>query len=187
MQQSNLGRTDLKVSRVCLGTMTYGEQNSEAEGHAQMDLAVEHGVNFFDTAELYAIPPKPETFGETERIIGTWFKARGNRDQIVLATKITGRSDMPWFRKAGGSTRITAAQIDEAVEGSLKRLQTDYIDLYQIHWPDRAYAGFGFHVYADYPDDYISFAETLVALQRHVEKGSIRHIGVSNESAWGVM
>jgi len=187
MQYRPLGRTGLSVSSIGLGTMTWGEQNTEDEGHEQMDYAVECGINFFDTAELYAVPPKAKTQGATETIIGTWFKARKNRDQIILATKITGRSPMNWFRKDGGKTRLNAAQIDEAVEGSLRRLQTDYIDLYQLHWPDRKLSLFGGHGFADYPVDFTPFEIILEALDRHVQKGNIRHIGVSNETAWGVM
>lgn len=192
MQYRELGRTGLNVSSVCLGTMTWGDQNTEAEGHAQMDLAVERGVNFFDTAELYSIPPKPDTFGSTERIIGAWFAKTGRRRDIVLATKIVGRSPMAWFRDGsdgldGGMTRHTRKQIDAAVEQSLKRLQTDYIDLYQLHWPDRGYSGFGYLVYRDYPEDFLAFEDILEALSRHVEAGRIRHLGVSNESPWGVM
>lgn len=193
MHTRDLGRTGIRITDICLGTMTWGEQNDEAEGHRQMDYAVERGINFFDTAEMYAVPPRPETQGSTERIIGTWFKARGNRDKIVLATKIAGRSPMTWVRGGeealldGGLTRHTRKQIDFAVEASLKRLQTDYIDLYQLHWPDRGYAGFGFQTYQDYPQDYLPFQDILESLGRHVEKGTIRSIGVSNESPWGVM
>ncbi|PHS26023.1 MAG: aldo/keto reductase [Robiginitomaculum sp.] len=187
MQFRPLGRTGLSVSSIGLGTMTWGEQNTEAQGHEQMDYAVERGINFFDTAELYAVPPKAETQGATETIIGSWFRARQNRDQIILATKIAGRSPMNWFRKDGGNTRLNAAQIDEAVEGSLRRLQTDYIDLYQLHWPDRKLSLFGGHGFTDYPVDFTPFEIILEALDRHVQKGNIRHIGVSNETAWGVM
>jgi len=182
---STLGRTDIKVSRICLGTMTYGQQNTEAEAFEQMDYARQIGINFFDTAELYAIPPRPETCGATETIIGNWMKARKCRDEIVLATKITGRADgLNWIRQGG---RHTKAQIDEAVEGSLKRLQTDCIDLYQLHWPDRRYAGFGFQSYQHYDADYEPFESILEALQAHVKAGRIRHIGLSNESSYGVM
>ena len=187
MQYSELGRTGLKVSRVCLGTMTWGEQNTEAEGHAQMDYALERGINFWDTAEMYAVPPRPETQGSTERIIGSWFASRGQRDKVILATKIAGRSPMSWTRDNQSITRHTAEQIDEAVEKSLKRLQTDYIDLYQMHWPDRAIRVFGGMTYQDYADDYESFEAILDNLDRHVRKGNIRHIGVSNETAYGVM
>ena len=137
MQYRRLGRTDLNVSRICLGTMTWGQQNTEAEGHAQMDYARERGINFFDTAELYSIPPRPETQGSTERIIGTWFRTRGGRDKVVLASKVVGRSQNTWFRDGGVPTELSRAQIEEAVNKSLRRLQTDYIDLYQLHFPDR--------------------------------------------------
>ena len=187
MQYSELGRTGLRVSRVCLGTMTWGEQNTEAEGHAQMDYALERGINFWDTAEMYAVPPKPETQGATERIIGTWFASRGQRDKVILATKIAGRSPMSWTRDNQSITRHTAEQIDEAVEKSLKRLQTYYIDLYQLHWPDRAIRVFGGMTYQDYAYDYEPFEAILENLDRHVQKGNIRHIGVSNETSYGVM
>ncbi|MEO1198688.1 MAG: aldo/keto reductase [Pseudomonadota bacterium] len=191
MERRRLGRTDLDVSAICLGTMTWGEQNTEAEGHQQMDLALDRGIDFFDTAELYAIPPKPETAGRTEEIIGTWFKARGNRDKVILATKIVGRSDrMDWFRDGGTLADLSANQVREAVEKSLKRLQTDYIDLYQVHWPDREVSMFGSNptVYAT-PDKKpeVPIEETLETLYRLVEEGKIRHIGLSNESAWGTM
>jgi aryl-alcohol dehydrogenase-like predicted oxidoreductase len=187
MDYSELGRTGLQVSRVCLGTMTWGDQNTEAEGHEQMDYALDAGINFWDTAEMYSVPPKAETQGSTERIIGTWFKASGKRDKVILASKIAGRSPMSWTREHESMTRHTKAQIDEAVEKSLKRLQTDYIDLYQMHWPDRALRVFGGMTYADYPMDFEPFEDILANLGRHVEKGNIRHIGVSNESPWGVM
>ena len=187
MDYSELGRTGLQVSRVCLGTMTWGDQNTEAEGHEQMDYALDAGINFWDTAEMYSVPPKAETQGSTERIIGTWFKSSGKRDKVILASKIAGRSPMSWNRENESMTRHTKAQIDEAVEKSLKRLQTDYIDLYQMHWPDRALRVFGGMTYADYPMDFEPFEDILANLGRHVEKGNIRHIGVSNESPWGVM
>ena len=187
MDYSELGRTGLQVSRVCLGTMTWGDQNTEAEGHEQMDYALDAGINFWDTAEMYSVPPKPETQGSTERIIGTWFKASGKREKVILASKIAGRSPMSWTRENESMTRHTKVQIDEAVEKSLKRLQTDYIDLYQMHWPDRALRVFGGMTYADYPMDFEPFEDILANLGRHVEKGNIRHIGVSNESPWGVM
>ena len=173
MQTRPLGRTGLHVSAIGLGTMTWGQQNSEAEGHAQMDYALAHGINFFDTAEMYAVPARPETQGSTERIIGTWLKARKSRDQVILATKVSGRSAMGWCREAGGKTRLIPAQIDEAVEKSLKRLQTDHIDLYQLHWPDRKLQLFGGHGYVDYPQDFTPFAVILEALDRHVQKGNI--------------
>lgn len=183
-----LGRTGLSVPSVCLGTMTWGEQNTEAEAHAQLDYAVGEGVTFIDTAEMYPVPGIAKTQGRTEEYIGTWLSGRGQRDDVVLATKITGLSGMTWTRDNASMTRHTPEQIDEAVEKSLKRLQTDYIDLYQLHWPDRGVPGFGFHSYNDYDvDDMTPLADILAALGRHIEKGNIRHIGVSNETPWGVM
>lgn len=182
-----LGRTDLKVSSCCLGTMTWGKQNTEAEGHEQMDYALAHGVNFFDTAELYAIPPEPETFGRTEEIIGSWLARTGRRHDIILASKVVGRSAMPWFRPEGIETRHTRAQIDHAVTGSLRRLRTDYIDLYQLHWPDRRVNLFGGQTFKPYDQAFESFEDILEALARHVEAGRIRHLGLSNETPWGVM
>ena len=187
MRYSELGRTGVQVSRVCLGTMTWGRQNTEAEGFTQMDLALERGVNFFDTAEMYPTPPSAEFQGRTEEIIGRWFKARANRDGVVLATKIAGRHAGRWYRRGGEQTRITRAQVDEAVEASLRRLQTDHIDLYQIHWPDRDVHHWGTLTHTPYPDDAASFEDQLGWLARHVEKGSIRHLGLSNETAWGTM
>lgn len=189
MEMRKLGRTDLMVSACCLGTMTWGQQNTEAEGHAQMDYALERGVNFFDTAELYSIPPKAETQGSTETIIGSWFKARGNRDQVILATKVVGRSQMVWHRSMEVELcRLTKDHIDDAVYGSLKRLQTDYIDLYQMHWPDRPAPLFGARLRAkDYEIPYEPFEDILDHLNTHVQAGRIRHIGVSNETPYGVM
>ncbi|UZF91173.1 aldo/keto reductase [Bosea sp. NBC_00550] len=192
MDYRRLGRTDLKVSVICLGTMTWGEQNTEAEGHAQMDYAVEQGINFFDTAELYSIPPKPETQGSTERIIGSWFKARGNRDKIILASKVCGRGGNTWFRGDGSPTRLTRKQILEAVDKSLQRLQTDYIDLYQVHFPERPMpwgsnpTRFSKAAY-EKPADETSIAEQLDAFAEIVKAGKIRHLGLSNESAWGTV
>jgi aryl-alcohol dehydrogenase-like predicted oxidoreductase len=185
MEYRELGRTGVRVSAICLGTMTFGEQNTEAEGHAQMDYALDRGINFFDTAELYSIPPKAETQGSTETIIGTWFASRKNRDKIVLATKVVGRSSMKWFR--GETARLHRRHIMEAVEGSLKRLRTDYIDLYQTHWPDRPVRIFGGLGYERYPGDEIPIEETLQAMDDLVREGKVRHVGVSNETAWGVM
>lgn len=192
MEYRRLGRTDLEVSVICLGTMTWGQQNTEAEGHEQMDYALEQGINFFDTAEMYSIPPKAETQGSTERIIGNWFKARGNRDKIILASKIVGRGTSDWLRDDKSPTRVTRKQIFEAVDKSLKRLQTDYIDLYQIHFPERpmpwgsnptrfSKAAF------ERPDDETPIAEQLDAFAEVVKAGKIRHLGLSNESAWGTM
>ncbi|MGS4887542.1 aldo/keto reductase [Roseibium sp. MB-4] len=191
MELRTLGRTDIKVSALCLGTMTYGEQNTEAEGHAQMDYALEKGINFFDTAELYAIPPKKETQGRTERIIGTWFKKTGNRDKVVLATKVVGRTGMDWFREHGKGASLTRAEIEFAVDRSLKNLQTDYIDLYQIHWPDRNMSNFGANPARWAPpelhEDENSIESTLEVMADLVKSGKVRHIGISNESSWGTM
>jgi aryl-alcohol dehydrogenase-like predicted oxidoreductase len=187
MKYNKLGKTDLLVSECCLGTMTYGEQNTEAEGHQQMDFAFENGVNFFDTAELYSIPPKPETYGATERIIGTWLKEKNNRNDVIIASKIVGRTNAKWYRQGGENPRLTPAQIDYAIEQSLKRLNTNYIDLYQIHWPDRLIDNFGANIYRPMADDYIEFEIQLEAFEKHIKKGNIRHIGLSNETAWGMM
>jgi aryl-alcohol dehydrogenase-like predicted oxidoreductase len=185
-----LGRTDLRVSAICLGTMTWGQQNTEAEGHAQMDMALDRGINFFDTAEMYSIPPRAETQGSTERIIGTWFKSRGTRERVILASKVSGRSTSVWMRPDGRGCRLDRANITYAVEGSLRRLQTDYIDLYQLHWPDRPIPLFGSGGNAYRPHDgadEVPVEETLGALQDLVAAGKIRHIGLSNETAWGTM
>ena len=189
MEMRRLGRTDLMVSNCCLGTMTWGQQNTKAEGHAQMDYAVERGINFFDTAEMYAVPPRPQTQGATEKIIGTWFKKTGKRKDIILASKISGRSPMVWSRDGDFEmTRQTREQVDQAVEKSLKRLQTDYIDLYQLHWPDRPIGMFGDKMSKDgYAVDYEPFEDILSHLHEHVKAGRIRHIGLSNENAYGLM
>lgn len=189
MKYNTLGTTGLKVSLICLGTMTFGEQNSEAEAFAQMDYAAAEGVNFFDTAELYAVPPRAETYGRTEEIIGNWFRRTGKRQDIVLATKVVGAAGhLPWIR--GGNARLERAQIAEALEGSLRRLQTDYIDLYQIHWPQRPVntfgkLGFDQSVVSGREADVL--LEALESLSEAVKAGKIRHVGVSNETPWGVM
>jgi aryl-alcohol dehydrogenase-like predicted oxidoreductase len=184
MDYSELGRTGVMVSRCCLGTMTWGSQNSEEEAHAQMDYALERGVNFWDT-------PDPKTQGNTERHIGSWLKKTGKRDEIVLASKVAGRGSafggLTWMRGDGAPTRHTQGQIDEAVEKSLKRLNTDYLDLYQLHWPDRPVRVFGGQTFKDYEQDYETFGDILEALDAHVKKGTIRAVGVSNEFPWGVM
>ncbi len=187
MDYRKLGHTDIMVSAICLGTMTWGQQNTEAEGHEQMDYAVDMGINFFDTAELYPIPPKAETQGETERIIGTWFQKNNNRDKIILATKVAGRSPMTWFRKDGAACEQTPQQIREAIEGSLKRLQTDYIDLYQLHWPDRPIRLFGGLGYKHMGDEINKIEDILDVLGALVQEGKIRHAGLSNETPWGIM
>ncbi len=186
MKYTTLPNTNIKVSKICLGTMTWGEQNTEAEGHEQMDYALENGVNFFDTAELYSVPARAETYGSTEKIIGTWFKKTGNRDKVVLASKIAGVGPYTaHIRKDGFSKRA----IYEAVENSLKRLQTDYIDLYQLHWPERGVNCFGVR---DYPyktstkeaENHLEILETLNDL---IKQGKIREVGLSNETPWGTM
>lgn len=191
MELRRLGRTDTFVSALCLGTMTFGEQNSEAEGRAQMDYAVDKGINLFDAAELYPIPAKKETQGRTERIIGTWFKRTGKRDKVVMATKVVGRTVMDWFRENGQEGRLTRAQIEFAVDRSLKNLQTDYIDLYQIHWPDRNSSGFGSNPTrwkdVEAAEDENSIESTLEIMADLVKAGKIRHVGLSNESSWGTM
>ncbi len=188
MQYRQLGRTDVRVSEICLGTMTYGEQTGEADAFAQMDHALAHGVNFFDTAELYSIPPRAETYGSTEKIIGKWLSARGNRDKVILATKVVGRSTAHWYRN-GEMARLDRKNIFYAVENSLKRLQTDYIDLYQLHWPDRPmdlFEGLSNEYHDRGGPDGVTFEETLAAMDELVKQGKIRHFGVSNETPWGV-
>ncbi len=188
MEKRQLGHSDIKVSKLCLGTMTWGQQNTEAEGHEQMDYAVDHGINFFDTAELYPIPPKRQTQGQTETIIGNWMKARGNRDQIIIASKVCGRSQfMDWFRKDGSKAEVSPSQIIEAIEGSLKRLQTDFIDLYQIHWPDRPMNLFGGLGFTPFEGDSHDIEEVMQVMQRLVKEGKIRYVGISNETPWGTM
>ena len=183
-----LGRTDLRVSAIALGTMTWGEQNTEAEGHAQLDYALAEGINFIDTAELYAIPPRAETYGATERIIGTWFAARGTRNKVILASKVSGPSANNYMRADGSPPILDRANIREALHASLKRLRTDYLDLYQLHWPDRAVPLFGgtlAPVRANARPE-VPIEETLAALAELVTEGKVRHIGLSNETAWGL-
>lgn len=183
METIRLGQSDLQVSRICLGTMTFGEQNSEAEGHSQLDYAVSRGINFIDTAEMYPVKPRAETYGETERIVGKWLK-RQQRDRIVLATKVAGPARMPWIRNGGD---LTPGSIREAVEDSLKRLQTDYIDLYQIHWPARNAPIFGQRQFDPQRErDCTSIQAQLEAMADLVRAGKIRYVGVSNETPWGV-
>jgi aryl-alcohol dehydrogenase-like predicted oxidoreductase len=187
MKYSQLGSTGIQVSRICLGTMTFGEQNTEAEAHAQIDAALDAGINFIDMAEMYPVPPRAETYGQTERYIGSWLRRSGRRDRVILATKVMGPSeDLLYVRD--GSTRLDRRNIEAAINGSLERLGTDYIDLYQLHWPDRRSNFFGKLGYVHDPkDDPIPLEETLEALGRLVETGKVRFIGVSNETPWGVM
>ena len=186
MEYRKLGNTDIDVSVICLGTMTWGEQNTMEEGHEQMDYALDKGVNFFDVAELYPIPPKAETQGKTEECIGTWFNKTGNREKIILATKVAGRSPMSWFR--GEGTKLDRENIETAVDASLDRLQTDYIDLYQLHWPDRPMSMFGSGGigYKHIESESISINETLQVLSDLVASGKIRYVGLSNETPWGL-
>ncbi len=188
MHYRKLGRTGLQVSRLCLGTMTFGEQNTEQEAHAQLDYAVDQGINFIDTAELYPIPPTAKTYGKTEAIIGKWLQQRGRRDEIILASKVCGPAAdwLPHIR--GGQTRLDRHNITKAIDASLKRLKTDYIDLYQMHWPDRKTNFFGRLGYVHDPEDHpIPIIETLQLLNDLVKEGKIRHFGISNETPWGVM
>lgn len=192
MRYSELGRTGETVSRVGLGTMMYGSQVDAAQAHRQMDYALERGVNLFDTAEAYSVPPRPETYGRTEEIIGDWFAAGGKRGKVFLATKIAGTGaafpgGVDWMREGGAQTRVTAAQVAHAVEGSLRRLRTDVIDLYQIHWPDRDVNRWGSLQHVDYDLAFEPFEAQLEALAKQVEAGRIRYVGVSNETPWGVM
>ncbi|WP_431243396.1 aldo/keto reductase [Flavobacterium sp. P21] len=186
MKYTTLPNTDIKVSKICLGTMTYGQQNTEAEGHAQMDYALERGVNFFDTAEMYSVPASEATYGSTEKVIGTWFKKSGNRDKVILASKIAGpNANFGYMRE---KLDFSPASIKFAVEQSLKRLQTDYIDLYQMHWPERKTNNFGqraFHGHDDVWED--NFREILETFDGLIKEGKIKHIGVSNENSWGMM
>jgi aryl-alcohol dehydrogenase-like predicted oxidoreductase len=185
MRCNRLGGSDLKVSEICLGSMTWGEQNSEAEAHEQLDYAISRGVNFVDAAEMYPVPPRAETQGRTESILGTWLKKQP-RDKVVVATKITapGRP-FGWVRS--GNTALERKNIQEAVDGSLKRLQADYIDLYQIHWPDRYVPLFGKVMYEPEQErPTVPIEEQLSAFADLIKAGKIRHLGLSNESPWGV-
>ncbi|CAI8273238.1 MAG: General stress protein 69 [Polaribacter sp. SA4-10] len=186
MKYTKLPNTDLKVSKICLGTMTWGNQNTESEAFEQMDYALTQGVNFFDTAELYPVPATPQTYADTERIIGNWFQKTGNREKVVLASKIAGAGDYTKHIRTGGFTK---QNITEAIEGSLQRLQTDYLDLYQLHWPSRGVNCFGVR---DYPyqtstKEAENHLEILEVLNAFVKVGTIKAIGLSNETPWGTM
>ena len=187
MEYRRLGRTDLRVSALCLGTMTFGEQNNEADAHQQLDYALAQGINFIDTAEMYPVPPRAETQGRTEQYIGSWIKARGRRDDFVLASKVSGPSvSFTYIRD--GKLRFDRRNIEQAVEASLKRLNTDYIDLYQLHWPERKTNYFGQLGYVHHADDHWTpFEETLAVLDDLIQAGKIRHVGLSNETPWGTM
>jgi len=186
MKYTTLPHTDIKVSKICLGTMTWGNQNTEAEGHEQMDYALNQGVNFFDAAELYPVPANAKTYGETERIIGTWFKKTGNRENVILTSKVVGPGPYTAHIRKNGFSKEA---ITEAVHNSLQRLQTDYIDLYQLHWPERPVNCFGvrdfpYQVPSQWEDN---IAEVLGTLDGFIKEGKIRHVGLSNESPWGTM
>tara|TARA_B100000029_G_scaffold510870_1_gene603440 strand:- start:66 stop:1106 length:1041 start_codon:yes stop_codon:yes gene_type:complete len=185
MEFRKLGNTNLKVSTICLGTMTWGEQNSQKEAFEQMDYALDKGVNFFDTAELYSVPPKKETYGKTEEIIGSWLKEKKKRNKIILATKISGPG-LSWIRKGG--LQYTEKSIENAINDSLKRLKTDFIDLYQLHWPERKTNYFGALGYEhdSKEEKWNDFKNILEILSKFIEKGKIRYIGLSNETAWGL-
>ena len=186
MNYKKLGSTDVDVSTICLGTMTWGEQNSKADGFEQMDYAIENGVNFWDTAEIYAIPMREETYGETENIIGEWFKKTKKRDKVILATKVSGPTSKEYIR--GGGCSYDKKSMSEALEKSLKRMQTDYIDLYQLHWPERNTNFFGQQGYEHDSNEknWIAFEEILETLKKFVDAGKFRYVGLSNETAWGL-
>ena len=185
MKYRKLGNTDIDVSVICLGTMTFGEQNSQQDGFDQMNYALERGVNFFDTAELYSVPPTSESYGKTEVMIGNWFEKRKNRDKIILASKVAGPG-CDWIR--GGENNFNEKNIGEAIDKSLKRLKTDYIDLYQLHWPERPTNCFGRREY-DHKEnerEWNDFESILKALEKFITKGKIRYIGMSNETPYGL-
>jgi aryl-alcohol dehydrogenase-like predicted oxidoreductase len=187
MQYTTLGTTEIEVSKICLGTMTYGEQNTKAEAHEQLDYAVDQGINFIDTAEMYSVPSRAETQGSTETILGKWLKQENNRQKVVLATKVTGPSaNMTYIRNP---LRFTPGQIKLALEGSLKRLNTDYVDLYQLHWPERNANCFGQRGYKHDPDEgwTDNLLEILQTINSLINEGKIRYFGISNETPWGVM
>lgn len=186
MDYHQLGTSELQVSAICLGTMTYGQQNTESEAHSQLDYAIAQGINFIDTAEMYPVPPRAETYTRTETIVGNWLRKQ-SRDKIILATKVAGpRRAIEWIR--GGPKSLDRSNIRAAIEGSLTRLQTDYIDLYQLHWPERNTPIFGQYQFDPALEkERVSILEQLEALGELVKEGKIRHIGVSNEQAWGIM
>ena len=190
MKYRKLGTTGLDVSVICLGTMTFGEQNNQKEAFDQMSYAVERGVNFFDTAELYAVMPRKETYGQTEEIVGNWLKENKNREKIILASKIASKSDgLEWIRGGSKTLGFDKFNMNAAIDESLKRLKTDYIDLYQLHWPERKVPKFGQLDYKYDPNDnaWTSIEEVLYNLDQLVKAGKIRHVGLSNETPWGVM
>ena len=190
MKYRKLGTTDLDVSVICLGTMTFGEQNTQQEAFDQMDYVIERGVNFFDTAELYAVMPRKETYGKTEEIVGNWFKEKKNRKKIILASKIASKSDgLEWIRDGSETLGFDKLNMNAAIDASLKRLKTDYIDLYQLHWPERKVPKFGQLDYKYDPSDnkWTTIEEVLYNLDQLVKAGKIRYAGLSNETPWGMM
>ena len=190
MRYRKLGTTDLNVSVICLGTMTFGEQNSQQDGFDQMDYAYERGVNFFDTAELYAVMPRRETYGKTEEILGNWFQEKKNRDKIILASKIASKSDgLEWIREGSDKLGFDKKNVNAAIDASLKRLKTDYIDLYQLHWPERQVPKFGQLDFKYDPTDntWTTIEEVLFNLNELVKDGKVRYVGLSNETPWGMM
>ena len=187
MEYRQLGHSDIKVSVICLGTMTWGEQNTEQEAHQQLDFAVESGVNFIDTAEMYPVPPMAETYGRTEQYIGSWLKQRGNRDKLILASKVASRGDWLSYIR-GGDVCLDRKNIEAAIDKSLERLQTDYIDLYQLHWPDRNTNFFGKLGFEYDPNDRpVAIEHTLEVLNDLINSGKVRYFGLSNETPWGAM
>lgn len=183
MRYQKMGTSELEVSEACLGTMTFGEQNTEAEGHQQLDMALEHGVNFIDTAEMYPVPASSRTQGDSESIIGSWL-TKQSRDKVILASKVSGHCKMSWIRNG---TRLDLLNIRTALEDSLRRLKTDYIDLYQIHWPDRYVPKFGsYHFDERQYYEHVPIMETMKVMDGLIKAGKIRHYGLSNETAWGV-
>ena len=191
MKYRKLGTTDIDVSVICLGTMTFGEQNSQQEGFDQMDYALERGINFFDTAELYPVMPRKETYGKTEEIIGSWFQQKKNRSKVVLASKIASKTenDLTWIRDGAEKLGFDKKNMNAAIDASLQRLQTDYIDLYQLHWPERKVPKFGKldFEYDPYDNEWTQIEEVLDNLNNLIKSGKIRYIGLSNETPWGVM
>ena len=184
MNYKKLGNTDLNVSTICLGTMTWGEQNSEKEAFEQMSYAIDNGVNFWDTAELYSVPPKESTYGLTEEIIGNWFTKNRKRQEVILASKVAGPS-RDYLRD--GQNSFVGKNLENALNNSLKRLKTDYLDLYQLHWPERNVNNFGKLGYTHKESEWNKFEDVLVNLKKFIDQGKIKYVGLSNETPWGVM
>lgn len=185
MEHRKLGTDGPSVSKLCLGTMTWGEQNTETEAHRQLDMAMAHGINFIDTAEMYPVPSMADTQGRTEAYLGSWLKSCGQRDELIVATKVAGPGD--WMTHIRNGPQLTAEHIDQALNDSLKRLHLDYVDLYQVHWPARSTNFFGKLGYVHQNEDATPLEETLLALKAHLDSGKIRHYGLSNETPWGAM